>query len=195
MDLISNFRITLAVSIFYSRSAWVDGFIPNWQYRLLSVSYSRTHQNIIEDALREVAKEYMNDHLDVYPAAYHDKFLFSNSFTGAIETFRKFVAKPDMDADKKFDPAYHVDAERIIESNERLKTARSDILFSILNRQFANARELTGLSMHTLQDFYSHSNWVEMTGRDAPYTELGDKKLAALTRSVATGETCRDCSR
>ena len=195
MDLISNFRIIFAVSIFYSRSSWVDGFIPNWQYRSLSVSFSRTHQNIIEDALREVAQEYMNDHLDIYPAADQDKFLFSNSFTGAIETFRKFVAKPDLDADKKFDPAYHVDAERIIESNERLKTARSDILFSVLNGQFENARELTGLNMHTLQDFYSHSNWVEMTGSDAPYTELGDKYLKALTRSVATGDTCTDCSR
>ena len=195
MDLMSNFRIILTVSIFSSRVSWVDGFIPNWQYQLLSASNSRTHQNLIEDAVRQVAKEYMNDHLDIYPAADQDKFLHSRSFMNAIDTFKEFVAKPDLDADKKMDPVYHFDSERIVESNERLKNARSNILFLIMNGQIENARELTGLSMHTLQDFYSHSNWVEMTGSDAPYTELGDKKLTALTRSVATNDTCSDCSR
>ena len=133
MNRVSNFRIILTVSIFFSRVSWVDGLIPNWQYRLLSVSFSRTHQNIIEDAVREVAKEYMNDHLDIYPAADQDKFLRSSSFTKAIETFKEFVTKPDLDADKKMDPVYHFDSERILESNERLKSARSDILFLILN--------------------------------------------------------------
>ena len=194
MDPVSNFRIILTISVII-KSSLVDGFIPNWQYQLLSVSNSQTHQNIIEDAVRQVAQEYMNDNLDIYPAADQDKYLHSSGFTRAIETFKEYVAKPDLDADKKNDPVFHFDAERIIESNDKLKTARADILQLILALKFQNAQESAGLVLHTLQDFYSHSNWVESMGDGIPYLELGDKKLTSLTRPVAAGDTCADCSR
>ena len=34
------------------------------------------------------------------------------------------------------------------------------------NKDLTNARILLGQSLHTLQDFYSHSNWVEMGKTD-----------------------------
>ena len=185
------------VLIFLSISSipLIMAFIPNWQYRLGSLTSSETHQNIIEDAVKRVAIQYMNDHLDVFPAADQDKFLNSKSFKNAIENFREFVTQPDIDKTMKDNPVNHFDAEKILESNDLLKTYRAEILQSILADDITTARQSTGIALHALQDFYSHSNWVESVGPGsyAPFDELGNNKLYGLSWKVAVGDTCKDC--
>ena len=189
------YSVRFLIFISISSIPLITGFIPNWHYRMLSLSSSETHQNIIEDAVRQVARQYMNDHLDVYPAADQDKLLNSKSFKEAIANFRKFVARPDIDKATKDNPVNHFDAEKILESNELLKIYRAKIRQFILVNDFTTARQGAGIALHALQDFYSHSNWVESVGPDSylPFDELGNNKLLGLSWTVAVGNTCKDC--
>uniref|UniRef100_A0A3B4T4V0 von Willebrand factor A domain-containing protein 7-like n=1 Tax=Seriola dumerili TaxID=41447 RepID=A0A3B4T4V0_SERDU len=64
---------------------------------------------------------------------------------------------------------------------------------NIRKENFQAARETLGRVLHTLQDFYSHSNWVEL-GYTEPYINLirPDQPLENLA-DVNTA-TCRDCA-
>ncbi|KAI6655535.1 Von Willebrand factor A domain-containing protein 7-like [Oopsacas minuta] len=46
------------------------------------------------------------------------------------------------------------------------------VITAVQLEQYEDAREQAGQMLHTLQDFYSHTNWVEM-GKTEPYTVLG----------------------
>jgi hypothetical protein len=56
----------------------------------------------------------------------------------------------------------HFDAEFFVESNQRVVDFTNRILNSLNTNDYVQARKLSGQVMHTIQDFYSHSNWVEM---------------------------------
>ena len=59
----------------------------------------------------------------------------------------------------------HFDSEYIIGSSIRLihfKKQLIDLISSPTNEDGQAARKLLGRALHTLQDFYSHSNWVEL---------------------------------
>uniref|UniRef100_A0A671YRG3 von Willebrand factor A domain containing 11 n=1 Tax=Sparus aurata TaxID=8175 RepID=A0A671YRG3_SPAAU len=64
---------------------------------------------------------------------------------------------------------------------------------NIHEKNFQAARETLGRILHTLQDFYAHSNWVEL-GYTDPYINLirPDHQLENLA-DVATA-TCNDCA-
>ena len=61
------------------------------------------------------------------------------------------------------------------------------------SRDLTHAREILGQSFHTLQDFYSHSNWVEMGRTDVNeligFTEtIGS--IAAPNQATCTSDGC-----
>lgn len=72
------------------------------------------------------------------------------------------VASVDFNPDTKDLPYAHFDAERLAESNQRVITFTSNIYTAISKSDYSTARKLSGQILHTIQDFYSHSNWVEM---------------------------------
>jgi len=57
----------------------------------------------------------------------------------------------------------------------------------------SNARQLLGKLFHTLQDFYSHSNWIEM-GKTDINTHIGKDELignvAASNQATCRSESC-----
>ena len=57
----------------------------------------------------------------------------------------------------------------------------------------SEAQKLSGRALHTLQDFYSHSNWVEL-GRILPSTTLGRFGSSPYPRTPPDLRTCNDCS-
>jgi hypothetical protein len=72
------------------------------------------------------------------------------------------------------DPNYHCDNERIVECGMIVRDAKDDLIAKLgeyikdakngkmaTEKEFSVLREKFGRSLHTLQDFYSHSNWVE----------------------------------
>jgi DNA polymerase/3'-5' exonuclease PolX len=76
-------------------------------------------------------------------------------------------------------PYAHFDAERFLKSNERVINFTSDIYKNLQNKKYQEAKELTGQILHTIQDFYSHSNWVEM-GNTKINTPIGTDKFSSL---------------
>lgn len=73
------------------------------------------------------------------------------------------------------DPEYHFDNNDYIASSKVLSDARLAIVSSIKIGEYEDARKKLGQALHTVQDFYAHSNWVEKKLADPslPYPELG----------------------
>ena len=63
------------------------------------------------------------------------------------------------------------------------------------NRELTNARESLGQLFHTLQDFYSHSNWIEM-GKDRVNELIGLNEtiglVAAPNQSTCSNNGCKE---
>lgn len=75
-------------------------------------------------------------------------------------TFKPAVASVDFLSSTKDLPYAHFDAEAFVESNERVIYFKSQIKYDLKNRNYGDARKKSGQILHTIQDFYSHSNWV-----------------------------------
>ena len=95
----------------------------------------------------------------------------------------------------------HFDAETFQQSSNKIYSARQDVIRYVAQSRYIAARKTLGGMLHTLQDFYSHSNWVELNygtrleeriGRSQnafsggpPASLVGPKLPANLMRSVA----------
>ncbi|XP_035687499.1 von Willebrand factor A domain-containing protein 7-like [Branchiostoma floridae] len=91
-------------------------------------------------------------------------------------------------------PSAHFDAEKFVDANARLLDLRTGVLTAIEEGEYEAARELTGQLFHTLQDFYSHSNWVEM-GNTGPNLNLAVPGADIGPVAGPQMETCVDCSK
>uniref|UniRef100_A0A914E747 VWFA domain-containing protein n=1 Tax=Acrobeloides nanus TaxID=290746 RepID=A0A914E747_9BILA len=96
---------------------------------------------------------------------------------------------------------YHFDAEQFQTANSQIFKHRQDILkmikgeYNIFVNSFINIRYQIGIDVHAIQDFYAHSNWVEM-GNNGIVPKLGvENSLANIPLQVANGDTCNECER
>ncbi|XP_023277909.1 von Willebrand factor A domain-containing protein 7-like [Seriola lalandi dorsalis] len=88
---------------------------------------------------------------------------------------------------------HHFNSEAFLQGRGLITEGMVAIKANIRKDNFQAARETLGRVLHTLQDFYSHSNWVEL-GNTEPYINLirPDRPLENLA-DVNTA-TCRDCA-
>ncbi|KAM9363393.1 von Willebrand factor A domain-containing protein 7 [Symphorus nematophorus] len=88
---------------------------------------------------------------------------------------------------------HHFNSEAFLEGRGLIMEGMVAIKANVRNENFQAARETLGRVLHTLQDFYSHSNWVEL-GHTEPYNNLisPDRPLENLA-DVNTA-TCSDCA-
>ncbi|XP_060729093.1 von Willebrand factor A domain-containing protein 7-like [Tachysurus vachellii] len=89
-----------------------------------------------------------------------------------------------------FDAPYHFDNEEILAGRELITEGRFAVKYSVKEQNYQAAREALGKILHTLQDFYSHSNWIEM-GKTEPYSNLIKPEIPI--NNIADSETCRKC--
>ncbi|KAL7672630.1 hypothetical protein ACOME3_007513 [Neoechinorhynchus agilis] len=110
-----------------------------------------------------------------------------------LKTIVNENAMQDIRSSTKKVPSVHFDAERIIEGNDRLKLERRIAVDSVFEGKWKLARLSIGRLLHTLQDFYSHTNWVEM-GKSIPNYNLGINddigKVAPATVDTCFNEGC-----
>lgn len=98
-----------------------------------------------------------------------------------------------VDANKRTDdPAFqtrsemHFDSENFQGGSKRLIDFRERVIKKITTTTLAaSARADLGGALHTLQDFYAHSNWVEL-GREAINQDLGRQTFSGAGGGVAT---------
>ena len=80
--------------------------------------------------------------------------------------FQYNVAAVDFDENTKDLPMAHFDAGMFRESNERVIHFNRKINQQMVNQEYRKARDLIGQILHTIQDFYSHLNWLQMGKRE-----------------------------
>ena len=86
--------------------------------------------------------------------------------------------------------AAHFSGEQFKEGSKRLQQLKSAVIATLLKGvKFEHARQLAGRYLHTLQDFYSHSNWIELGNRLSR-----DNNIPLEFTSNGNEATCIPCS-
>ena len=92
--------------------------------------------------------------------------------------------------------AVHFDGEQFLLGSQRLIKLRQELITLLLKGdKLQHARNLAGNALHTLQDFYSRSNWIEL-GNTLPLNALAQPGSDIWQENViagATEPTCRNC--
>jgi hypothetical protein len=135
------------------------------------------HVGIVRDALKDIKRT----------SSKGNTLVFSER---AIKEVRESTASVDeVTGDLVDHPASHCDDELLHDCTFRinsLKKAVIDNLKNDSNRNGSGARREVGRALHTLQDFYSHSNWIEISGGSAPNPDLGISLISSLSANQAT---------
>ncbi|KAF4090717.1 hypothetical protein AMELA_G00055270 [Ameiurus melas] len=90
-----------------------------------------------------------------------------------------------------FHHPYHFDNESFLPGRQIITNGLSAVKYNVKQQSYQAAREELGKILHTLQDFYSHSNWIEM-GKSEPYPNL--IKPETPINNIADSETCKPCN-
>ena len=148
-----------------------------------------THRDITVDALESVARKWLVENSRGEPRQYSGHTADNTDELSENETRMLLLLKSyfgdkhniawlqytnaskeiyDANHDTDFDkatasnPDFHFDAERFVQSNLQISLLRNQTLDALRAEQFSEARRFLGRALHTVQDFYSHSNWVEL---------------------------------
>ena len=108
--------------------------------------------------------------------------------------FEKSVSSVDFNKLTKDLPYAHFDAETFQKSNDRVIEFTNNIYAQLSAKNYKQARKLAGEVLHTIHDFYSHSNWVEM-GRTDINKNIGQpgmngQTIASKNDSIACSSNC-----
>lgn len=87
---------------------------------------------------------------------------------------------------KHFDGENFAGGEQFIDANRKL------VLSTLKNDDGVDARFYLGSALHTIQDFYAHSNWVDL-GNGGPNGSLGVPGSVPGPSAGPTEATCQDC--
>ena len=97
--------------------------------------------------------------------------------------------------------SFHFDGEEFYLSNAEVAQRLEFAIESVLSANYSTACVLVGQALHILQDFYSHSNWLEMLELKCPscgprhmqiYLQIGSRN-AEFRVAPANMSTCVEC--
>jgi len=168
-------------------------FYPNTLPGIID-STTSTHQNITNWAIHVVAINVIQENETAYPTGL--EALSTESFREALMQLLTASAQPDLLYDERTSPEAHFDAEEFADSSRRIAELRRQTISAIKTFRMKTARNFAGRAIHTLQDFYSHSNWIEL-GNNAihpgldfrDYTGIASDKVARPDQT-----SCNDCN-
>ncbi|KAI4879516.1 hypothetical protein NFI96_006857 [Prochilodus magdalenae] len=191
------------VFIFCALIGWSQSFLPS------PSSDSRSHTDITEDALLEVAADACRDaaqdegQIFIRPALLSPENLLHACLNVSEDAdlsgskFREVLNEiigenTIIDRDQAFIPSLHFNDEAI-ESGRNVITQGISIVKANLRRgNLKAARRSLGAVTHTLQDFYSHSDWFEL-GNFFPNPNLLRPDLQLQNIAGVNTPTCNDC--
>ena len=168
-------------------------FYPNTLPGIID-STTSTHQNITNWAIHVVATNVIQENKTAYPAG--PDTLSTDSFREALAQLLAASAQPDLSYDEQTSPEAHFDAEEFSDSSRRIAKLRRQTISAIKTFRMKTARNFAGRAIHTLQDFYSHSNWIEL-GNNVIHPGLDFQDYTGITSDkVARPDqtTCNDCN-
>ncbi|XP_048052804.1 von Willebrand factor A domain-containing protein 7-like [Megalobrama amblycephala] len=98
-----------------------------------------------------------------------------------------------VDRDFMSSAPHHFNNEAFTEGRNLIIQGIAAIKANVRIDNLQSARETLGRVCHTLQDFYSHSNWVEL-GNKSPYANLIRPDLNIENIADVAMPTCSDCA-
>ena len=173
--------LLLAVNLF---AGTCDAFFP-WDWRENWVGgHGTSHQAMTAGAFRSLAREQFKVET------------LSPSMTSALDTLIIYNARVDND---QFHSEKHCDAESFPEARTRLMDLMSKAVDELEKGNSYLARQTVGEALHTVQDFYSHSTFIERLsskeGENARPTTFRAlfSLLGHIDRPGESVSTCKDC--
>src|SRR5262245_13892881 len=147
---------------------------------------SSTHESITFDVIKDYDK-------DLFQLGTKD--LTSNMKKAQEEIIKNNTDVDDFNGPQFTQSASHFDGENFAGSQKRLMDYKLKVKELMLQKQpdVSKARWYLGQALHTLQDFYAHSNWIE-SGNGSPFNILGVPNNP-MTNPSPDVRTCTDCSR
>ncbi|KAL8706492.1 MAG: hypothetical protein Q9201_000477 [Fulgogasparrea decipioides] len=108
------------------------------------------------------------------------------------------TANAQVDAPVGYQPREHFDNEQFNAGQALLNQRRTEAKKALEAGDAAEARNAVGKALHTLQDFYAHSNWVEMhVAKGAAldiYPGLGTSDTVHLADNDTSATSCIACN-
>ncbi|XP_059208302.1 von Willebrand factor A domain-containing protein 7-like [Centropristis striata] len=115
----------------------------------------------------------------------------SKSFRSAIQSVQRRNRR--VDTNHFAQPELHFNNEEFSGGRKLITEGLSSVKASNKLENFEAAREKLGQILHALQDFYSHSNWVEM-GNKVPNSNLIRSDTSIGNIAAESRATCRSCN-
>ncbi|KAL6116421.1 vwa7 [Pungitius sinensis] len=169
------------------------GFLPDFWSRVLTLSWnSHTHQHITEQAILNVTVETLRGIKKHQGNHAEEQTGLGRGFWRAVGEVVKSNAAMDFLSSTRSDPVYHFDSERVDGATGMLRQFWAQTLLSVRAKEYQSARHSLGQLFHSLQDFYSHSNWVEM-GQRVIYLHLLHPEEPAFPVAAEDTPTCMEC--
>jgi hypothetical protein len=161
-------------------SALLDKFNLRTRESLGEISETLSHEKIISrGVLRSVARflydqpggatkinltaidaGFYDSNAKVLYHAFYGKWLCYIDLVDLLEVeFQPNVALPDLEPQTTSLPYAHFDGNTFRESNERVMDFSTRAFDALDKKNYFMARALAGQILHTIHDFYSHSNW------------------------------------
>ncbi|KAM9792587.1 von Willebrand factor A domain-containing protein 7-like [Neosynchiropus ocellatus] len=104
-----------------------------------------------------------------------------------------FIQNGLVDRDFADSAPHHFNSEAFLKGRGLIMERLASIKANVRSENYRAARESLGTILHVLQDFYSHSNWVEL-GYTEPYEALLRQDLPIDNVADVSMPTCEDCA-
>ncbi len=171
-----RFSSFAALFLLSASTAW--GFCPKNGFRCaFGILGGMTHEDITRTSVKALDAEF---------------FSTSNLTKSMKKAIDEIVnANADVDQDQHT-AAKHFDGESFGAGQSRVLSLLSGILSSLQAQDGQGARRQLGQALHTIQDFYAHSNWIEL-GNGGANPQLG-RPGAISPVSAPTESTCDACT-
>ncbi|XP_041081631.1 von Willebrand factor A domain-containing protein 7-like [Polyodon spathula] len=123
--------------------------------------------------------------------AYYGREVSPIKFEQAMQTIEE--ANVDVDHYHPLSAKHHFDSESFVEAKSYLRRKSSGAKENIMKGNYESGRRRLGEMLHTLQDFYSHSNWIEL-GYTVPNPDLIGTGEGIGNTAALNQPTCSDCN-
>lgn len=158
----------------------VHGFFPTTWKEVVFGNGGTSHVQITETAFEDRAKSY-------FPSL--------TKITRQMKKARDEIADANAKVDDVQDIAsYHCDGESFGEAQTRIQELKKKAVDALKadQPQVSVARDNIGQALHTIQDFYAHSNWVEL-GKSTPNADLIRNRDMGSYSATFADQTCVAC--
>jgi hypothetical protein len=172
------FHIVIAILSLYALQT--SSFMPSDNKEFIFGDGGISHQTQTKNAYDQLVQKYFGD--------------INTSTT--MESARKEFADANMAVDDDQDhSALHFDGENFDGGQARLVQQKTLAYSAILANDGSSARQYLGGALHTVQDFYAHSNWVEQQvgAGTLNINPILGKSGADIAHADFNTTTCTDC--